>query len=94
MHEINAQKPNTLAWQFNHSYTKLPKDFFAEQLPIKVSNPKLILLNEPLLKSLGLDKEALSREAWGNIFLGMNCLKKPTQLQKPMQDINLDTLPY
>ena len=70
MHEINAQKPNTVAWQFNHSYTKLPKDFFAEQLPVKVSNPKLILLNEPLLKSLGLDKEALSREAWGNIFSG------------------------
>ena len=70
MHEINAQKPNTVAWQFNHSYTKLPKDFFAEQLPIKVSNPKLILLNESLLKSLGLDKEALSREAWGNIFSG------------------------
>ena len=70
MHEINAQKPNTVAWQFNHSYTKLPTDFFAEQLPVKVSNPKLILLNEPLLKSLGLDKEALSREAWGNIFSG------------------------
>ena len=70
MHEINAQKPNTVAWQFNHSYTKLPKDFFVEQLPVKVSNPKLILLNEPLLKSLGLDKEGLSREAWGNIFSG------------------------
>ena len=70
MHEINAQKLNTVAWQFNHSYTKLPKDFFVEQLPVKVSNPKLLLLNEPLLKSLGLDKEALSREAWGNIFSG------------------------
>jgi uncharacterized protein YdiU (UPF0061 family) len=70
MHEINAQKPNTVAWQFNDSYTKLPKDFFVEQLPVKVSNPKLILLNEPLLKSLGLDKEVLSREAWGNIFSG------------------------
>ncbi|QDC45523.1 YdiU family protein [Candidatus Methylopumilus universalis] len=70
MHEINAQKPNKVAWQFNHSYTKLPMDFFVEQLPVKVSNPKLILLNEPLLKSLGLDKEALSREAWGNIFSG------------------------
>jgi len=90
MHEINAQKLNTVAWQFNHSYTKLPKDFFVEQLPVKVSNPKLILLNEPLLKSLGLDKEALSREAWGNIFSG----NEPTLLQKPMQVINLDTLPY
>ena len=67
---MNIQKTNKVAWHFNHSYTKLPKDFFVEQLPVKVSNPKLILLNEPLLKALGLDKEALSPEAWGNIFSG------------------------
>ena len=67
---MNIQKTNKIAWHFNHSYTKLPKDFFVEQLPVKVSNPKLILLNEPLLKALGLDKEALSPEAWGNIFSG------------------------
>ena len=67
---MNIQKTNKIAWHFNHSYTKLPKDFFVEQLPVKVSNPKLILLNEPLLKALGLDIEALSPEAWGNIFSG------------------------
>jgi len=67
---MNIQKTNKVAWHFNHSYTKLPKDFFVEQLPVKVSNPKLILLNEPLLKALGLYKEALSFEAWGNIFSG------------------------
>ena len=67
---MNIQKTNKIAWHFNHSYTKLPKDFFVEQLPVKVSNPKLILLNEPLLKALGLDKEVLSFEAWGNIFSG------------------------
>ena len=70
MCEINIQKTSKVGWHFNHSYTKLPKDFFVEQLPVKVSNPKLVLLNEPLLKSLGLDKEALSHEAWGNIFSG------------------------
>jgi uncharacterized protein YdiU (UPF0061 family) len=67
---MNIQKTNKIAWHFSHSYTKLPKDFFAEQLPVKVSNPKLILLNEPLLKTLGLDKEALSPESWSNIFSG------------------------
>ncbi len=70
MCEINIQKTSEVGWHFNHSYTKLPKDFFVEQLPVKVSNPKLVLLNELLLKSLGLDKEALSHEAWGNIFSG------------------------
>jgi uncharacterized protein YdiU (UPF0061 family) len=64
------QQTEKVGWYFDHSYIKLPRDFFVDQLPIKVEKPKLILLNEGLLKSLGLDKEALSVEAWGNIFSG------------------------
>jgi len=67
---MSKQQIEKVGWHFDHSYIKLPKDFFVQQLPIEVSNPKLILLNEPLLKSLGLDKEALSLLAWGNIFSG------------------------
>ena len=67
---MSRQQIEKVGWDFDHSYIKLPKDFFVQQLPIEVSNPKLILLNEPLLKSLGLDKEALSLLAWGNIFSG------------------------
>ena len=67
---MSKQQIEKVGWHFDHSYIKLPKDFFVKQLPIEVSNPKLILLNEPLLKSLGLDKEALSLLAWGNIFSG------------------------
>ena len=67
---MSKQQKEKVGWHFDHSYIKLPKDFFVQQLPIEVSNPKLILLNEPLLKSLGLDKEALSLLAWGNIFSG------------------------
>jgi uncharacterized protein YdiU (UPF0061 family) len=67
---MTNQETQKVGWHFDHSYTKLPKDFFIEQLPVKVQKPKLILLNEPLLKALGLDKEALSHEAWGSIFSG------------------------
>ena len=67
---MSKQQIEKVGWHFDHSYIKLPRDFFVKQLPIEVSNPKLILLNEPLLKSLGLDKEALSLLAWGNIFSG------------------------
>jgi uncharacterized protein YdiU (UPF0061 family) len=67
---MTKQQIDRVGWHFDHSYLKLPKDFFVEQLPIKVSSPKLILLNEPLLKSLGLKKEALSLLTWGNIFSG------------------------
>ena len=67
---MNSHNADKAGWKFEHSYITLPQDFFVEQQPIKVSNPKLILLNEPLLGSLGLNKEALSHEAWGNIFSG------------------------
>jgi uncharacterized protein YdiU (UPF0061 family) len=67
---MSRQQIEKVGWDFDHSYIKLPKDFFAQQSPIAVSNPKLILLNEPLLKFLGLNKENLSPEAWSNIFSG------------------------
>ena len=67
---MTNQETQKVGWHFDHSYIKLPKDFFIEQLPVKVKKPKLILLNEALLKALGLDKEALSHEAWGSIFSG------------------------
>jgi len=67
---MSKQKTEKVGWHFDHSYIKLPKDFFVKQPPIKVLNPKLILFNEPLLKSLGLDKESLSLEVWTNIFSG------------------------
>ena len=67
---MNSHNADKVGWKFEHSYITLPQDFFVEQQPIKVANPKLILLNEPLLESLGLNKEALSHAAWGNIFSG------------------------
>jgi uncharacterized protein YdiU (UPF0061 family) len=67
---MNTQYKDKVGWHFDHSYINLPKDFFLEQLPIKVISPKLILLNEALLESLGLNKEALSLEAWSDIFSG------------------------
>lgn len=67
---MNSHNADKVGWKFEHSYITLPQDFFVKQEPIKVSNPKLILLNEPLLESLGLNKEALSYTAWGDIFSG------------------------
>ena len=67
---MTNQETQKVGWHFDHSYINLPKDFYVEQLPVKVQKPKLILLNEPLLKSLGLNKEALSFDTWGSIFSG------------------------
>ena len=67
---MNSHNTDKVGWHFNHSYSKLPQDFFVEQLPIQVSHPTLILLNETLLESLGLNKQSLNHEAWGAIFSG------------------------
>ncbi|BAH43751.1 conserved hypothetical protein [Brevibacillus brevis NBRC 100599] len=49
-------------WNFDNSYTTLPKSFFSRLNPPPVRSPKLAILNERLAKSLGLNVEALQSE--------------------------------
>ena len=49
-------------WNFDNSYARLPKSFFTRLNPTPVSSPKLIILNDPLAASLGLNVEALQSE--------------------------------
>ncbi len=49
-------------WNFDNSYTTLPKSFFSRLNPPPVHSPKLAILNEHLAKSLGLNVEALQSE--------------------------------
>lgn len=46
-------------WNFDNSYARLPESFFTKMTPPPVSLPKLIILNEPLAISLGLNVQAL-----------------------------------
>jgi len=46
-------------WNLDNSYARLPKSFFSSLNPIPVRSPKLIILNSPLARSLGLNDEAL-----------------------------------
>ena len=46
-------------WNFDNSYARLPENVFTRQDPTPVSSPQLILLNESLAGSLGLNAEAL-----------------------------------
>lgn len=46
-------------WNVDNSYARLPKIFFTSLNPNPVPSPKLIILNEPLATSLGLDVQAL-----------------------------------
>src|SRR4051794_14055279 len=46
-------------WNFDNSYTRLPKSFFSKTNPTPVRSPELIILNSPLATSLGLNEETL-----------------------------------
>lgn len=57
-------------WNFDNSYAKLPESFYSKIEPNPVRDPKLILFNEKLAESLGLDKEALQKEEGVAVFAG------------------------
>lgn len=46
-------------WNFDNSYARLPKSFFAKLNPTPVRSPKLVILNHSLAASLRLNVEAL-----------------------------------
>jgi serine/tyrosine/threonine adenylyltransferase len=46
-------------WNFNNSYAKLPGALFAPVLPTQVAAPQVVLLNQRLATSLGLDFSAM-----------------------------------
>jgi uncharacterized protein YdiU (UPF0061 family) len=46
-------------WNFDNSYARLPGLLFTSANPAPVSSPKVVVLNDPLATSLGLNVEAL-----------------------------------
>ncbi len=52
--------PSPLTIPFDNSYARLPERFYARQAPVPVRAPRLLRLNEPLARDLGLDPEALA----------------------------------
>jgi serine/tyrosine/threonine adenylyltransferase len=57
-------------WNFDNSYTRLPRPFYTSQNPTPVRSPKLVIFNESLAKSLGLNVQALQSEAGVEVFAG------------------------
>lgn len=57
-------------WNFDHSYARLPEMFYTRQHPVPVRSPKLIIFNESLGLSLGLNPEALKGDEGVAVFAG------------------------
>ncbi|MGG3837717.1 YdiU family protein [Paenibacillus dendritiformis] len=57
-------------WNFDNSYARLPQLFFTTQSPAPVRAPKLIIFNEKLAASLGLNVQALNSDDGAAVFAG------------------------
>ncbi|WP_203364029.1 YdiU family protein [Bacillus sp. REN10] len=57
-------------WNFDNSYARLPQLFFSSTNPTPVRAPKLIVFNDRLAVSLGLNVEELNSEEGAAIFSG------------------------
>ncbi len=57
-------------WNFDDSYAHLPETFFLNIKLNPVSAPKLIVLNDALATTLGLDADALKSEESVAVFAG------------------------
>lgn len=66
-----TEKQTTEAgWNFDNSYARLPEILYAKQAPNPVRSPKLIILNDRLAASLGLNAQALQSEAGVAVLAG------------------------
>ncbi|OLO27871.1 hypothetical protein BTR23_18845 [Alkalihalophilus pseudofirmus] len=57
-------------WNLDNSYTRLPNSFFAQINPTPVRSPKLIVFNNRLARSLGLNDMAMQSEDGVAVFAG------------------------
>ena len=62
-------------WQLENSYSDLPEQFFTKVNPMPVSSPKLLIFNEELAKSLGIELDLNDKAMLANLFSG-NVLPK------------------
>jgi uncharacterized protein YdiU (UPF0061 family) len=67
---IVAEKDIAMGWKLDNSYARLPKSFFSILNPTPVSGPKLIVFNEPLAETLGLNIQKLQSEAGVAVLAG------------------------
>jgi uncharacterized protein YdiU (UPF0061 family) len=60
-------------WRLEHTYTQLPRLFYADVNPTPVREPRIVVFNEPLARTLGLDIE-IGRAPEGTAVLAGNAL--------------------
>lgn len=57
-------------WNFDNSYARLPEFFYTRLSPTSVKSPKLVVFNDSLAESLGLDAKSLRTDEGAAVFAG------------------------
>lgn len=67
-----AERKTTIetGWKLDNSYARLPEIFFSKLNPTPVLSPKLIIFNDSLATSLGLNVQALQSDDSVDMFAG------------------------
>ena len=60
----------SIGWRFDNTYSKLPEYFLSNTIPTPVKSPELIILNNNLVKDMGLNFLGLSEENLSKLFSG------------------------
>lgn len=63
-------KLNQIGWKLSNSYTKLPTTLYEKQDPTSVKDPKLVIFNNELSESIGLNSKLLNSELGAYILSG------------------------
>ena len=61
---------NECGFKFDTTYINLPKHFFSELKPKTAKSPKVVIINDELAKSMGLDLSNLSQKEQAELFSG------------------------
>ena len=65
----------TFGFNFETTYKNLSSHFYTEAEPEKSSNPEILLFNDRLSDSLGLDKSALNSDDGAGVLAGNKIIK-------------------
>ena len=65
-----SRNTSSAGWRFDNSYVNLPETLFKGQKPVPVRAPRIVILNEPLTKLLGLNVSALIDGDGASTFAG------------------------
>ncbi len=65
-----------IGWNFDNSYTLLPKQLISKVLPTTVKNPNIIIINHSLAQQLGLNFSSLNNNQLARLFTGNDYCQK------------------